>query len=121
MWTSGNRQHSEGLSARPPRWRILGWATAAMLLTPMAAISGLVAADADRLASRKPVSYNLRCWQDGKLILEETYVTLPKTADPASTRLQVMDRNNQPMYVMETRNATCLVQVREERERSGLR
>ncbi|HEU0201361.1 MAG TPA: hypothetical protein VFR86_13125 [Burkholderiaceae bacterium] len=116
MWKFDKQDPRALLRLRP---RTLALTAAAALLMPVVAISGIVGTDEDKAGVRKPAGYNLRCWQDGKLILEETYVTLPKSVDVASAKLQVMDRNNMPMYVTETRNATCLVQARVERERSG--
>jgi hypothetical protein len=60
---------------------------------------------------RVPAGYVLRCWQDGKLILEEQHVSAPIAPDSAQTKLQLQDRNRQPLIVAETRNATCLVRA----------
>ena len=59
--------------------------------------------------ARRPTTggYQLRCWQDGRLLFEENHVALP---DPSqSLRMSGTDRRGRPMYVTETRNATCLV------------
>jgi hypothetical protein len=78
---------------------------AAVLSVPLLAVSGLVA----EKAAAKPGGYTLRCWQEGRLIVEEQYVSVPPGID---SKLQVIDRHNLPMYVAETRNATCVVRAR---------
>ena len=80
----------------------------------LAATAGVVA---DRSKSppprdaATPGGYVLRCWQDGRLILEEQHVSAPTALDTGTTKLQLQDRNRQPLYVAETRNATCLVRA----------
>ena len=67
--------------------------------------------------SPSPLRYQLRCWQWGLLVIEETGLELPP-AGPAATsaqsttgsvRLRATDARQQPLYLTETRNATCLV------------
>jgi hypothetical protein len=97
------------------RWPVL---LASALWLPLLAVSG-VAAVSGSAAHRG--AYTLRCWQEGRLILEEQHVRLPPGHDIASSKLHVMDRNNLPMYLTETRNATCIVRARApERARSVL-
>lgn len=100
------------------------WGTVALLATVCAALpalSGVVGTDSGKLGKPASGGYTLRCWQDGRLILEEQHVSLPPVVDAASTRLQVIDRNQQPIVVAETKNATCLVKARPaERPRSLL-
>ena len=55
--------------------------------------------------------YVLRCWQEGRLILEEQHVSAPMVLESGATKLQLQDRQQQPLYVAETRNATCLVRA----------
>ena len=66
-----------------------------------------------------PLRYQLRCWQLGRLVIEETGLELP-AAGPAATgaqgltgsvRLRATDARQQPLYLTETRNATCLVRA----------
>ena len=94
------------------------------MLVPVVALSGLVGIDAVRPVVTSPHTasgYTLRCWQDGRLILEEQHVSMPPGVDAANTRLQLMDRNRQPIVIAETKNATCLVKPRPpERPRSVL-
>lgn len=87
---------------------------AAALLAPLVALSGVIGTDGGIPgAPGRPgaAGYTLRCWQEGRLILEELHVSLPPIVDAASTRLQVIDRHQQPIIVAETRNATCLVKA----------
>jgi hypothetical protein len=83
-------------------------------LAPLVALAGVVGAEnGNPGAPGRPGAggYTLRCWQEGRLILEEQYVSLPPIVDAATTRLQVIDRHQQPVIVAETRNATCLVKA----------
>jgi hypothetical protein len=94
---------------------MLAVAAAAALLTPMIAMSGLVedksAGSAD--SARKPTNgYLLRCWQEGRLIVEEDLVTLPPTVDLTAAKLRALDADRHAVYVTETRNATCLIRAR---------
>lgn len=85
------------------------------MLVPVVAVSGLVGIDAGRPGATSPPAaggYTLRCWQDGRLILEEQHVSMPPGVDAANTRLQLIDRNRQQIVIAETRNATCLVKAR---------
>jgi hypothetical protein len=67
--------------------------------SPPAANAGQAAAPAPR--------YHLRCWQNGRLLFEQSVATLPADAG-RSTRLQAKDGASEPVIVYETRNATCL-------------
>jgi len=62
--------------------------------------------------ARPPVSgiYQLRCWQHGRLLFEDR-INLPAEAAAYGIRMSGTDRNGRPMYVAETRNATCLVRI----------
>lgn len=51
--------------------------------------------------------YELRCWQEGRLILQEN--TLQAPADSTADVLRMTDRNGQRVRVLETKNATCLL------------
>ena len=51
--------------------------------------------------------YRLRCWQEGRLVIEEHGIELPA----GSVRLRATDAHRQPLTVIETRNATCLVRA----------
>lgn len=80
----------------------------------LAATAGVVADRSRNPAPAEPAvqgGYVLRCWQDGRLILEEQHVGTPTPLETATTRLQLQDRNRQPLYIAETRNATCLVRA----------
>jgi hypothetical protein len=59
-----------------------------------------------------PVSgtYQIRCWQHGPLLFEDR-IHLAADAATYSIRMSRTDRNGKPMYVTETRNATCLVRI----------
>ena len=55
-----------------------------------------------------PGLYQIRCWQHGRLLFEDR-ITLPDDAAAYSIRLSGNDRSGKPMYVAETRTATCLI------------
>lgn len=61
-----------------------------------------------------PLRYQLRCWQRGRLVIEESGLELP-AAGPAtggstgSVRLRASDARKQALYLTETQNATCLL------------
>jgi hypothetical protein len=97
MWTSSNALLS---------------ALLATLYLP--AMAGVVADKSKPPAAAEaptPSGYVLRCWQDGQLILEEQHVSAPPAFEASTTKLQLQDRNRQPLYIAETRNATCLVRA----------
>jgi hypothetical protein len=54
--------------------------------------------------------YQIRCWQHGLLLFEDR-INLPADAAAYSIRMSGTDRSGKPMYVTETRNATCLVRI----------
>lgn len=90
----------------------VGVVLAATLLTPVVALAGVATLD-PATAAAKPAPHpaapvQVRCWQEGRLLFEENGVTLP---DPAhyTTVVAGTDRQGRPMYVAETRNATCLI------------
>jgi hypothetical protein len=68
-------------------------------------------------AGRAAGPYRLRCWQFGRLLFEENYLTLPADLSPYQIRLRGNDRDGNPLYVAETKTATCLVQVPVQRDR----
>ncbi len=55
----------------------------------------------------KHSGYELRCWQEGRLILQENDLQAP--ANSAADVLRMNDRNRQRVRVLETKNATCLL------------
>ena len=88
---------------------------AALLLgLSLVAAAGVVADQSKNTAPREAATeggYVLRCWQEGRLILEEQHVSAPMALESGAAKLQLQDRNRQPLYVAETRNATCLVRA----------
>jgi hypothetical protein len=85
------------------------------LLTPFAAAAGLSTLPASRETAAseegKPAAgtYHIRCWQYGKLLFEENRISLPASNSQYGVRIGGTDRNNRPIYVAETKNATCLI------------
>ena len=87
-----------------------GVALAAALLTPMVALAGVATLDptpAAKPAQRPPTLVQIRCWQEGRLLFEENGVNLPEGA--YGTVVAGTDHQGRPVYLAETRNATCLI------------
>lgn len=53
--------------------------------------------------------YQLRCWQEGRLIVQENYLQVPPPS--ASDAMRMEDRDGRPVRVLETANATCLLKA----------
>ena len=90
------------------------------LLLPVLALSGVSVGTPAPAAPARPARveapattsgiYQIRCWQHGLLLFEDR-ITLPADAAAYSIRMSGTDRSGKPMYVTETRNATCLVRI----------
>jgi hypothetical protein len=126
------------ITMRTPRtltWRGLGWALGLGLLpafgsaaiaeteppteAPAAVLQGEIATSADAsthantpatpTTTAAPGLFHLRCWQHGRLLFEETRVSLRASGAIYNIRITGSDRHQQPLYVAETQNATCLI------------
>lgn len=53
--------------------------------------------------------YELRCWQEGRLILQEHFLRAPP--ESAADALRLNDTAGRPVRVLETTNATCLLKA----------
>jgi hypothetical protein len=51
--------------------------------------------------------HRLRCWQHGRLVIEENGIELAA----GSVKLRATDSRRQPVTLLETQNATCLVRA----------
>jgi hypothetical protein len=87
-----------------------------VLALPLTVLSGLtpsenknVEPEAAKEAPSKPASsaHQIRCWQQGQLILEENNLEVPGDALSNSLALRAADRS--PVYLLDTLNATCLI------------
>jgi hypothetical protein len=115
---------SENMNNVPDGFRhlsrgLLSRASILVLLVPITAMSGVTNTDiagvppqpTEPAKSTSPgAAYQLRCWQDGRLLFEESHVALPQS-DSANYRIKLAatDRRGQPIYIAETANATCLI------------
>jgi hypothetical protein len=86
-----------------------------VLLVPVLAIGAVTVgapAPARPAATEPPTPvpglYQIRCWQHGRLLFEDR-IRLPEDGAAYGIRLNGTDRYGKPIYVAETRNATCLV------------
>ena len=110
------RQPQRGLSGA-----ILGPALVLALLIPVSAMCGVSTTDSAEPAKPVPApaatpkvakahgGYQIRCWQEGRLLFEENHIALPVDSTRYSVRMSGTDRNGKPPNVVETTNATCLV------------
>ena len=57
----------------------------------------------------KAAAYQMRCWQYGKLLFEESLASLPTDGAQYSLKVSGTDRKGHSIYVAETKNATCLI------------
>src|SRR5262245_59399826 len=89
---------------------------AALLLAPLLAAAGVAEPDAARLphvdatSQQSSNDFVLRCWQDGRLILAERRIQ-PPAGIASRAALQLLDRNARPVYLLEMKRATCLIQA----------
>jgi hypothetical protein len=89
----------------------------AALLLPLAAVAGVASIDSRNAPSVPGVPKAMRgtgnlqisCWQYGRLLFEENYVTLPGDGSQPAVKINATDRNGRPLYIAETQNATCLI------------
>jgi hypothetical protein len=86
------------------------------LFVPTAGTAGVTPGESDDVtvvpAPDKEVprpSYQVRCWQFGRLLFEENNVSLNLDGGPYTPKLQGTDGKGGPVYVAETKNATCLI------------
>ena len=92
--------------------------TGMLLQLPLGATAGIASGDDDRIVSRVPPpaaaanqkasgTYQLRCWQYGRLLFEEGPVTLGAEARQGA-RLVAIDRHGAPLIVTAAGETTCL-------------
>ncbi len=60
-------------------------------------------------ASSPNESYLIRCWQEGRLVFEESVKSIDLAPGRYSTKFQGKDRNGSSVFIADTRNATCLI------------
>ena len=60
-------------------------------------------------ADRPAGTYQIRCWQLGRLLFEENHVALPAELARQGLKLSATDRHGKPIYLTDTANATCLI------------
>ncbi len=60
-------------------------------------------------AARTAQRYQIRCWQQGRLIFDEHGIALPKDLSIDAATLRGRDAQQRHVYVIETSNATCFV------------
>ena len=89
------------------------------LWAPLCTLAGVTTTPASKEVPRVPApaaapapqtgAYQVRCWQYGRLLFEENHINLPADAARYSQKVSGTDRKGHPIYVAETKNATCLI------------
>ncbi len=86
------------------------------LWAPIGTLAGVTTSDSSLAAkpgatekAMKASTYQIRCWQYGRLLFEENQVALPADNAQYAVKLAGTDRKGQPLLVAETKNATCLI------------
>ena len=87
----------------------------------LAALAAVTCAAASATVTPLPddkarAGYQLRCWQEGRLMFEENAVTLP--AGAKEMRVVAIDRSGRPILLVESGNASCVLRHLEERPES---
>jgi hypothetical protein len=90
-----------------PLWALAGVTTQPASKEAPAGVAAPAATAAP--AAPKSGAYQVRCWQHGRLLFEENHISLPADAAQYSLKVSGTDRKGQPIYVAETKNATCLI------------
>lgn len=109
---------SRNNASRARRLKLAG-ATLLALLVPFAASSivsttelketpGAIATDRETYPAG---TYQLRCWQFGRLLFEENHISLPLDSARFGIKLAGSDRNGKPIYVVDSKTATCLLRA----------
>jgi hypothetical protein len=115
MFSSSAAMHALDRALDSPAATALALVT--LLAVPLAATSGLARADStDGLqvmapagAAKPAPNYQMRCWQQGRLLFEQDLDALPAEGTRYTLKISGEDRNGRPVYVAETSNATCLI------------
>lgn len=93
-------------------------ATVVLLQLPLSATAGIAGGNRDRGVAQVPspsaepiqrasATYQLRCWQYGRLLFDEGPVTLGPEARQGA-KLVAIDRNGAPLIVTDAGGTTCL-------------
>lgn len=96
---------------------------AVILVAPMSAVSGLIPtakkvgaveiSQADTIAktgtSGSTAGYGIRCWQYGRLILDENYLEAPPDTTSYALSLKGADKNHTLIHLFDTKNAVCVI------------
>ena len=78
-------------------------------VTPEDRKNGFDAATAAAASQPKGTLYQVRCWQEGRLVLEENDVQFPNDLTAQGVKLRGHDKQRRPIYLADTKNATCMV------------
>lgn len=104
------------LALRTPMWRRWRWGLHLLVLFAGVAVAKLNeplpqarAAAAVPAGSKSGANNLLRCWQYGRLILEEGVAELPAEAAANAIRLQMSEHARAPAYLVDTRTAICFI------------
>ena len=102
------RQHALALAAACCLLTLLAGTTRAGVTTEDRK-NGFDAAATAAAAQPKGTLYQVRCWQEGRLVLEENDVQFPNDLTAQGLKLRGHDKQRRPIYLADTKNATCMV------------
>lgn len=102
------RQYALALAAATCLLPLLAGTTRAGV-TPEDRKNGFDAATAAAANQPKGTLYQVRCWQEGRLVLEENDVQFPNDLTAQGLKLRGQDKLRRPIYLADTKNATCMV------------
>jgi hypothetical protein len=115
-----DREQQRGwrLAAATTGLALVGAVTVVLLQLPIGATAGIASGVDDRKPSHAPPStavpnqkapgtYQLRCWQYGRLLFDEGPVTLGAEARQGA-KLVAFDRHGAPLIVTDAGGTTCL-------------
>lgn len=88
-----------------------GAAALGLLAASIGAVAGVIDAERQREAApvkKAPPVLLLRCWQEGRLLFEETLSSVPAETRK-NARITVQDREGRALQVIDMASATCLV------------
>jgi hypothetical protein len=112
---------SKALAVLKARRKPIALAAATLCLLPLMASlvqagitteerkNGFDAATTAAASQPKGTLYQVRCWQEGRLVLEENDVQFPNDLTAQGLKLRGQDKQRRPIYLADTKNATCIV------------
>ena len=120
MSNSNDRSGAQSRHSKAMRWGVLGVTVAlAYPVTVFCALNALEAKNtkpdargAESVAKAAAnAGHQIRCWQYGRLIFEENYLMAPSESTAYLLNMRGTGADRAPVYLVDTRNATCLIKT----------